>query len=125
MGVGLRVLKKATKNKAPIPNVKLVMTGFILAPMHFPFDPTAGKIHDLYFQLVAARPKVFLPQLINFIRRTVERLFPAGLLLLDGASPIRAQLVGKAKDLNLGQPTLCCALDDRDWARDCLLLGNA
>jgi hypothetical protein len=29
MAVGLRVLKNATKNKAPIPNVKMVMTGFI------------------------------------------------------------------------------------------------
>ena len=42
MAVGLRVLKKATKNKAPIPNVKMVMTGFILAPMHFPFGPASA-----------------------------------------------------------------------------------
>jgi hypothetical protein len=60
-----------------------------------------GKLNDLYLQLVAARPKVLLPQLIDFLRRAGKCFFPAGLLLIDGAALFRAQLVGKAKDLDL------------------------
>src|SRR5215469_6290607 len=86
---------------------------------------TVGKIYDLYFQLVAARPKVLLPQLIDFLRRAGECLFPAWLLIIDGAPLVRAQLVGKTKDLNLGQPALHRALDDRYRAPDRLLLGDA
>src|SRR4029453_276078 len=86
---------------------------------------TVRKIHDLYFQLVAARPKVLVPELIHFLRLAGECLFPAGLLLIDGAALVRAQLVGKAKDLTLSLPILHTAFDDGHRPPDRLLLGNA
>src|SRR5271157_4989467 len=46
----------------------------------------AGKVHDLYFQLVAARPKILVPKLIDFLRRAGECVFPARLLLIDRAA---------------------------------------
>src|SRR5262249_46939692 len=58
------------------------------------------EIDDLYLQLVTARAKVFLPQLIDFLRHAGKRLFPAWLLLVDGAAFVRAQLIGKAMHLN-------------------------
>src|SRR4029453_13222493 len=63
---------------------------------------TVREIHDLYFQLVAPWPKMLLPEFIHFLRLAGECLFPAYLLLIDGAALVRAQLVGKAKDLALG-----------------------
>src|SRR5512132_3707879 len=86
---------------------------------------TVGKIHDLYFQLVAARAKVLLPQLIDFLRHAGECPFPAGFLLIDGAPLVRAQVVGQAKDLNLGHATVHRALDDLYPAPNRLLIGDA
>src|SRR3974390_851078 len=42
--------------------------------------------------------------LIDLLRRTGKCLFPARLLPIDGATLARAELVGKAKDFNLGYP---------------------
>jgi Ohr subfamily peroxiredoxin len=43
--VGLRVVKNARKNNAPIPNVNRLRTCFILAPTHFPVR--AERAHQL------------------------------------------------------------------------------
>src|SRR6476660_3066659 len=48
--VGLRVVKNARKNNAPIPNIKTLRTCFILAPMHFPVRDEGT--HRLKRQLV-------------------------------------------------------------------------
>src|SRR5215472_13351591 len=47
---------------------------------------TAGKVHYLYSQLVAARPKILVPEPIDFLRLAGERVFPARLLLIDRAA---------------------------------------
>src|ERR1700732_3640955 len=47
--VGLRVVKNARKNNAPIPNVKRLRTCFILVPTHFPIG--AEGAHRLKRQL--------------------------------------------------------------------------
>src|SRR6516164_7271499 len=86
---------------------------------------TAGKVHDLYSQLVAARPKILVPELIDFLRRADERVFPARLLLIDRAAFVRAQLVGKANDLNFSQPILDGPMDDLQPAPDRFLVGSA
>src|SRR5262245_38748174 len=86
---------------------------------------TVRKIDDLYFQLVATWPKVFVPQLINFLRRAGKCFFPARLLLIDGAALVRTQLVGKAKDLDLDCLIFHRSFDDRYPLPNCLLLGDA
>src|SRR3974390_181503 len=86
---------------------------------------TAGKVHDLYSQLVAALPKILVPELIDFLRRAGECAFPARLLLIDRAAFVRAQLVGKANDLNLGQPILDHPMDDLRPAPNRFLVGSA
>src|SRR5215469_9029208 len=86
---------------------------------------TAGKVDDLYSQLVAARPKILVPELIDFLRHASECVLPARLVLIDRAAFVRAQLVGKANDLNLGQPILDRPVDDLQPAPDRFLVGSA
>src|SRR6516165_4183940 len=85
----------------------------------------AGEVDNLYSQLVAALPKILVPELIDFLRRAGERFFPARLLLIDRAAFVRAQLVGKANDLNLGHPILDRPVDDLQPAPDRFLVGSA
>jgi hypothetical protein len=55
----------------------------------------AGKVDDLKFDLVTARLKLARPELVHFFGQAGQRCFPAGLLLVDGAAAIRAELVGE------------------------------
>ncbi len=57
----------------------------------------AGKINDLDPQPVSARTEVLRPKLIDLLRPAGQRAFPARFLLIDGAPPIRAQLIRKTK----------------------------
>src|SRR5262245_35166184 len=86
---------------------------------------TAGNIADVDPELVAARMEILCPELIDFFRYTGKRVLPAGLLLIDGATLVRAQIIGKAVDLHLGLAVLHCAFDDLDGAMNGLLVGNA
>src|SRR5262245_61845160 len=86
---------------------------------------TVGEVHDLYFQLVTTQPEILVPELIDFFRRAGERVFPARLVLIDRAPLVRAYLVGKPNDLNLGQPILDRPLDDLQPAPDRFLIGSA
>src|SRR5215472_1765524 len=86
---------------------------------------TAGKVHYLHSQLVTVRPKILVPELIDFLRLAGERVFPARLLLINRAAFVRAQLVGKANDLNLSQAILDGPVDDLQPAPDRFLVGSA
>src|ERR1700748_3547910 len=86
---------------------------------------TAGKIDDLDPELVSAGMKILCPELIDFFWYPGERGLPARLLLIDGATLIRAQVIGKAVHLHLGLAVLHCAFDDLDGATNGLLVGNA
>src|SRR5262249_405533 len=80
------------------------------------------EFDDLYFQLVTARAKIFVPQFIDFLRHAGQRLFPGGLLLVDGAALVSAQLIGKAMHLDFREAIVHGALDDLDRARNRLLV---
>src|SRR5215472_4706374 len=86
---------------------------------------TAGKVHDLYSQLVATRPKVLFPELIYFLWLAGECIFPARLLLIDRAAFVCAQFIRKADELDLGQPILDSPIDDFQPAPDCFFVGSA
>src|SRR6266511_254522 len=64
----------------------------------------AGKVYDFDLELVSAGTEVLRPKLIDLLWHAGERVFPARLLLIDGAPLIRAQLIGEAMDLALGLP---------------------
>src|SRR6516162_4681402 len=61
----------------------------------------SGIIDDFDSQLVSARTEVLCPEHIDFLWHAGQRVFPARLLLNDGAALVRAQLVRKAVDLHL------------------------
>src|SRR5215469_6952854 len=84
-----------------------------------------GEIDNLEADLVPARLKMLFPKVVKFLRQAGERLFPAGLALIDGASAIGAQLVGEASDLDFGQAIVGSALDDCRGASHALLIGHA
>ena len=65
---------------------------------------TSGKIDDLIADAVAARFQVVGPELKDFLRYSREGLFPARLLLIDGAAVVGAQRVGKSINLNFVNP---------------------
>jgi len=75
---------------------------------------TAGKIDDFDLELVPARPEVLGPKLIDLLWHPGQRVFPARLLLIDGAPLVRAQLVRKAVHLHLGPAVAHRALDELD-----------
>src|SRR5262249_37567481 len=56
----------------------------------------SGILDEFDSQLVSARAKIFRPELTDFLRHAGQRVFPARLLLNDGAALVRAQLVRKA-----------------------------
>src|SRR5262245_63759028 len=62
----------------------------------------AGKIDDLDPQLVSALTEVLRPELIDLPGYPGQRVFPARLLLIDGAALVGAQLVRKTANLHLG-----------------------
>src|SRR6516225_8455937 len=86
---------------------------------------TAGKVHDLYPQLVATRPKILFPEMIDFLWLAGECIFPAGLLLIDRAAFVCAQFIRKADELDLGQPILDSPIDDFQPAPDRFFVGSA
>src|SRR6266508_4198278 len=85
----------------------------------------AGKVDDFDLELVSAGTEVLRPKLIDLLWHAAERVFPARLLLIDGAPVVRAQLVREAVHLYLGPAVAHRALDDLDGALDCLFVGNA
>src|SRR6266540_1493563 len=87
--------------------------------------PPAGKVYDFDLELVSAGTEVLRPKLIDLLWHAGERVFPARLLLIDGAPLIRAQLIGEAMDLDLGLPVAHRALDDLDGALNGLFVGKA
>src|SRR5437763_4834702 len=86
---------------------------------------TPRKIDDLYSQLVTARTKILVPELIDLLRHAGQRLLPAGLLLIDGPPLVRAQLVREAVDLHFRKAIVHRTLDDLDCAGNRLLVGEA
>src|SRR5215469_11820018 len=84
-----------------------------------------GILDDFDSQLVSARTEVLCPKLIDLLWHAGQRVFPAGLLLNDGAALVRAQLVRKAVHLYLGAAVGHRTLDDLDRAPNALFIGNS
>src|SRR5262245_8641791 len=84
----------------------------------------AGEIDDFDPKLVSAGTEVLRPKLMDLLWHAGQRVFPARLLLIDGAPLIRAQLVGKAVHLYLSLAVGHRALDDLDGALNGLFVGN-
>src|SRR3984957_6651553 len=61
------------------------------------------KIHDLVSNAVAARFQVIGPELKDFLSHSRKRVFPAPFLLIDSATVVGAERIGKSVDLNLAQ----------------------
>src|ERR1700733_13217754 len=85
----------------------------------------AGKIDDLVFDAIAAGLQVVGPELKNLEWNAGERLFPAWLLLIDGAATVCAQGIREAVDLNLLQAIADCPLDDARGQLDLFILREA
>ena len=83
------------------------------------------KFKDLIADLIAFFPEMVVPEVIDFLGNARQRLFPAGLLLVDGASAVCAQRVRKAMDLDFGEVVAYRVLDNLDRERDSLLIGHA
>src|SRR5215471_19739133 len=73
---------------------------------------SAREIDDLNLELVAAGAQVFFPEVVQLLRQSGQRLFPARLRLVDRPSAIGADLVGETADENLGQAIAGRPLDD-------------
>src|SRR5246500_760867 len=85
----------------------------------------SGIIDDFDSQLVSARTEILRPKLIDLLWHARQRVFPARLLLNDGAALVRAQLVRKAVHLYLGAAVGHRTLDDLDRAPNALFIGNS
>src|SRR5262245_23802400 len=82
-------------------------------------------VGNLVFQAVPARFEMYLPELIDLLRQTRERIRPAGLLLIDGAPLVGAQIVGKTADLDLGQSVGHCSIDNGGCSLCALCVADA
>ena len=60
------------------------------------------EIDDLASHPVATRLEIFLKKLKELFRQPGQRLLPAGFILIDGASVIGAQFIGKSNDEHFG-----------------------
>src|SRR3954469_11571361 len=69
------------------------------------------KTDDLGAQRISALAEMPLPKIIDLLRDASQRFLPTGLLLINRSPAIRAQLVGEAVDLYLGQTVAYRALD--------------
>src|SRR6516164_2596701 len=85
----------------------------------------SGIIDDFDPELVSARTEVLRPELIDLLWHAGQRVFPARLLLNDGAALVRAQLVRKAVDLHLSLPVAHRTFDNLDRAPNALFIGNS
>jgi hypothetical protein len=80
---------------------------------------------DLISDTVTTRFEVVGPELIDFPRYSRKRLFPTGLLLIDGAAVVDAQRVKETVDLDLGQPISHRAPDDGRRQLDLFVFSQA
>src|SRR5262249_13820755 len=83
----------------------------------------AGEIDNFDPQLVSAGAEILRPKLIDLLGHAGQRVFPARLLLIDGAPLVRAQLVREPVHLHLGLAVGHRALDDLDRAPNALFIG--
>src|SRR5262245_4791080 len=116
----------ATRPSSAMPPRIGVRSG--LTPLQCHRDVTrhaAGKIDDFDPKLVSAGVEVLRPKLIDLLRHSGQRVFPARLLLIDGAALVRAQLVGKTVNLHLNLAVAHRPLDDLDRAPNGFFIGNS
>src|ERR1700733_11940989 len=83
------------------------------------------KVDDVKRYSVAAGLEKFLKELKELLRQPGQRLLPAWLGLIDGASAISAQFIGKPNDQHLGQAIIRGPFDDRRGARHAVGVGDA
>src|SRR5689334_16158168 len=72
----------------------------------------AREIDDLIGNTIAARLQIVGPELEDLLGDAGQGVFPALFHLVDGASLVGAERVGKAIDHHFGQPVAYRALDD-------------
>src|SRR6476619_2591927 len=85
----------------------------------------ARKADDLGSELVAARFEMPVPESVDLLGDASQRLFPASLLLIDGAAAVRAQPVREAVHLDFALAVVDGALDHFRGAADTLFIRNA
>src|SRR5688572_3156384 len=68
---------------------------------------------------------MLLPKLEKLLWEPRQCFFPAGLLLVDGASTVRAKLIWESSNFDFRQPIAHGALDDRCGALQPLVIGYA
>ena len=72
----------------------------------------ARIVNNFVTNVVAERLKAPLPEPVDLLGNTDERLFPSRLSLVDGPAIIRAHVMGKWKHHDGGQAVLDRAIDD-------------
>src|SRR6266436_2797771 len=82
-------------------------------------------IDDLVADAIAPGFQVVGPELKYFLWNSGQRVFPARLLLIDGAALVGTQRVGEPIYLHFRQSVSHCALDDGRGKLDFFLLGFA
>src|SRR5262249_28410087 len=109
-----------------IPSLSRHLDGSAPLQRHADISGQPSRILDDFDpELVSARTEVLRPQLIDLLWHAGQRVFPARLLLNDGAALVRAQLVRKTVHLYLGAAVGHRALDDLDRAPNALFIGNS
>src|ERR1700726_2225152 len=83
------------------------------------------EIDDLVADAIAPRFQVVGPELKYFLWNSRQRVFPARLLLIDGAAPVGAQRVGEPIHLHFRQSVSHRPLDDGRGELDLFFLGFA
>src|ERR1700704_4557720 len=76
----------------------------------------ARIVDDLVADVIAARLELALPEFMDLLGNAGQRLLPAVLDLVDGASVVGADMIGKAEHLDGRHAVLDRAVDD-----DCCL----
>src|SRR5262245_55130331 len=83
----------------------------------------AGKFDDLGADAIAARLQVVGPELEDILWDPRQRVLPARLLLIDGASLVGTQRIGEPIHLNFRQSVSYRALDHGRSQLDFFFLG--
>src|SRR5262249_22275082 len=104
------------------------MAPFALGPAQDDADITrhaARIVDDLVADVVAARPELALPEVIDLLGNPRQRPLPALLGLVDGAPVVAAKRMREPIDLNPGLAVLHGAVHDDCRLLDDLVIGKA
>src|SRR5262245_42959050 len=84
----------------------------------------ARIVDDLVADVIATRPELALPEVIDLLGNAGQGLLPSLLGLVDGAAVVAAKRMGKAIDLDRGETVLDGAVHDDRCAFEDLVVGQ-